>query len=569
MRVLGVILARGGSKGIPKKNIFKINGHPLISYTIEAAKNSKFISKIVVSTDDKKIAKISNSYGAHTPFLRSKKLSGDKVPSVDALYDCVLKSEKFFNEKFDYIIELPCVAPLRDHQDIDKVLNILKKKNYDSVISYVSTGEKHPTRLKRIKNNLVTNFCKDYPEPDIGSRRQDFETCYIRNGAIYSMTRECIIKLKSRNGKSSFPYIMSKEKSINIDEKFDLNIAEMIIKNGMCNNIPKKIEKKKIIKIIKSNKKKNILITTPIHFLKTKNVTLTKKFNCIFVDRPEKKNLIKILPQIDGWICHPSPEYKIDYKILKYAPNLKIISTPSTGTTHLDENYCKKKKIKILPITVSKKFHDIKASSEFTFLLCILAFKKVFNAIEEVKFGNWRNIEDKLRGNEISKKKIGIFGYGRIGKNLTKYFTSMGAHVFYNDTNLKLKSSKWKSKDYLLKNSDLIVMCISYNKKNFNFVNKDFFYKLKKRPIFVNTSRGEIVDEKFLLKALKSKIIKAAYLDVIKKEQNINLKKNNLINYSRKKDNLIISPHIAGLTYESEEKAFLISADNIIKYFKK
>ena len=72
-----------------------------------------------------------------------------------------------------------------------------------------------------------------------------------------------------------------------------------------------------------------------------------------------------------------------------------------------------------------------------------------------------------------------------------------------------------------------------------------------------------------MLKALKSKIIKAAYLDVIKKEQNINLKKNNLINYSRKKDNLIISPHIAGLTYESEEKAFLISADNIIKYFKK
>ena len=111
-------------------------------------------------------------------------------------------------------------------------------------------------------------------------------------------------------------------------------------------------------------------------------------------------------------------------------------------------------------------------------------------------------------------------------------------------------------------------MCISYNKKNFNFVDKNFLNKLKKRPIFVNTSRGEIVDEKYLLKALKSKIIRAAYLDVIKKEQNLNLKKNALINYSKKKNNLIISPHMAGLTYESEEKAFLISVGNIIKYFK-
>ena len=295
---------------------------------------------------------------------------------------------------------------------------------------------------------------------------------------------------------------------------------------------------------------------------------MTEKFNCFFINRPDKEKLIEILPKIDGWICHPSPEYKIDYKILKHAPNLKIISTPSTGTTHLDEIYCEKKNIKILPITVSNKFHNIKASSEFTFLLCILAFKKIFKAINEVKTGNWRNTEDILRGNEIIGKKIGIFGYGRIGKNLTKYFNSMGANVFYNDTNLKLKSKKWKSKEYLLKNSDLIVMCISYNKKNFNFVDKNFLNKLKKRPIFVNTSRGEIVDEKYLLKALKSKIIRAAYLDVIKKEQNLNLKKNALINYSKKKNNLIISPHMAGLTYESEEKAFLISVGNIIKYFK-
>ena len=110
----------------------------------------------------------------------------------------------------------------------------------DSVISYVNTGEKHPTRLKRIKSNKVTNFCKDYPEPDIGSRRQDFEPCYIRNGAIYSMTRNTLIKKNSRNGKKSIPYIMSDEKSINIDTKFDFEIAKMLIENGRCNNFPHK-----------------------------------------------------------------------------------------------------------------------------------------------------------------------------------------------------------------------------------------------------------------------------------------------------------------------------------------
>ena len=135
MKVLSVILARGGSRGIPKKNIYKICGHPLISYSIEAAKKSQYINEIVVSTDDKQIAKIARNYGAKIPFLRSKKLSGDKVPSVDALLDCVKRSENFFKKKFDFIIELPCVAPIRDNIDIDNALKILFTKKYDSVIS--------------------------------------------------------------------------------------------------------------------------------------------------------------------------------------------------------------------------------------------------------------------------------------------------------------------------------------------------------------------------------------------------------------------------------------------------
>ena len=192
--VLAVILARGGSKGIKKKNIKKINNHPLISYSIYAALKSKYVDKLVVSSDSNEIRNVAKSYGAEAPFVRPKILSGDKVPSVTALKHAALETEKIFKNKYDYIIELPCVSPLRDSFDVDKAIEILVKKKYDSVISYVDTGEKHPTRLKRIKNNLVTNFCKDYPEPDIGSRRQDFESCYIRNGAIYGMSRETLVE---------------------------------------------------------------------------------------------------------------------------------------------------------------------------------------------------------------------------------------------------------------------------------------------------------------------------------------------------------------------------------------
>ena len=112
----------------------------------------------------------------------------------------------------------------------------------------------------------------------------------------------------------------------------------------------------------------------------------------------------------------------------------------------------------------------------------------------------------------------------------------------------------------------MIVMCISYNKKNYNYVNSNFFSKMKKNSIFVNTSRGEILDETSLLRALRSKKIRFALLDVLKNEQTSNIR-NKLIQYSKYNDNLIITPHMAGLTYESESKAFTIASSSIHNYF--
>ena len=562
---LAVILARGGSKGIPKKNIYNINDHPLISYSIEAAKNAEKIDKIVVSSDSDEILKISRKYGVDKVIKRPKHLSNDRATSADALHHAVLESEKIFKKNFDYIIELPCVSPLRDHDDINEALNILCTNKYDSVVSYVDTGEKHPIRLKRIKKNKITNFCKDYKEAKWGSIRQDFEPCYIRNGAIYSMSRDCIVNHKSRWGKKSFPYVMSDQKSVNIDTKFDLLIAKMLIENGYCKNYPKIFSN--VSKNIFNKKRKTLLVTTPTHILNNFKDKLNKDYNCIFAFDCSSKDIKKILPEINYWICSPSPTYKIDGKFLKTAKKLKAIFTPSTGITHLDTNYLHKSKIELYSIKDHPKLKNIKASSEFTFGLILDSLRNLSVGTKLSKNGFWRQQEDSLRGMQLFGKKIGIIGYGRIGSNVEKYARSFGMKCSaYDPFKKKILQKKGLYVDLsrLIKESDLILVSVHLNDKTKNLVNKKFLNKMHKNAILVNTSRGEVVDEKALLNSLKKNLIKSAHLDVITNEQSQNLNNHPLINFSKNSRKLTITPHMAGLTFESENMA----AEIILKLLK-
>ncbi len=566
LSILAVILARGGSKGIPKKNIYKINNHPLISYSITAALNSTNIDKLVVSSDSKEILDISTKYGADAIVKRPHKLASDRATSADALFHAVTEAEKIFNKKFQFIIELPCVSPMRDSSDIEKALKILKTKKYDSVVSYVETGEKHPIRLKRIKNNKITNFCKEYKEASWGSIRQDFEPCYIRNGAIYAMTRDCILNKKSRWGKNSYPLIMNTLKSINIDEYQDLLIAKLMIENGYCKNLPQKkyrIEKNKFI-----NKKLTILVTTPVYFLKEFKIKLEKNFNCIFAHGVNLSEIKKFLRIVDYWICGPSPTYKIDKKCLNKSENIKAIFTPSTGSTHIDKKYLKKRKIKLFTLRDHKNLRDIKASSEFTFGLILDALRNLSKGVNSVKSGYWRQQETFLRGNQLFKKKLGIIGFGRIGSNVHKYAKSFGMVIKAYDINKKNQLKKLKlftNLNSLIKSSDIILVSVHLDKKTRNMVNKNFLKKMKKNSILINISRGEIVDEKHLLNALKKNKIKKAVVDVVKNEQKRNLINHKLIEYSKNNENLTITPHMAGLTFESENIASEIIFKKIMK----
>jgi phosphoglycerate dehydrogenase-like enzyme/CMP-N-acetylneuraminic acid synthetase len=573
-KVLAVILARGGSKGIKLKNITNLSGHPLISYTLEAAKNSKYIDDILVSTDNKKIANIAKEYGAKVPFLREKELSGDRVSSVDALYDAVKRYQDLNDFYFDYIIELPCVCPFRGPKHIDEALFILndnKKEKIDSVTAYVNTGEKHPTRLKRIEKNVISDFCKEYPEKNQISRRQDFEPSYIRNGSIYAMTNECLLKNKSRHGKKMKPYIMSQINSVNIDENFDLVLADSLIKNGYSINFPKKIVKTKIIKP-KKKKKIKLLVTTNLEFIPFIKDKLKKNFECTFVENENNvSNLKRELKSIDGWICSPCPTYKINEKLLSDIKSIKFIITPSTGTTHIDLDYLKKRKIVVKSLKNTKMVNKIYASSEFTFLMLLSAFKNFYDGIANVKIGYWRQNEKKFRGNEISGKTLGIIGFGRIGSNVAKYALSMGMIVNFYDPYKKSNNSKIQKITNLyqmLKKSDAVVVSVHLNNETNNLMNKKFFSSIKKDAIIINSSRGEILKDSELIKFLKKNKKSKAVIDVIRNEQTEQIKDNQLYKYSKENNRLIITPHMAGLTFESETKAAIQTYDNLISVLK-
>jgi len=570
-KILAVIQARGGSKSIPKKNIYPICDIPLISYTIYAAKKSKYIDDLIVSTDDKKIAKVAKNFGAKIPFMRPKSLAKDKTTSADSLRHAVLNYEKITNNKYDYVIELPCVAPLRNSNDIDEAIKLILKKKCDSVIGVCNTGEKHPVRLKRLsKKKQITDFCKEFPEPLAGSRRQDLEPCFIRNGSIYLMKRDLIFFKKNRHGKVSLGYEMPPERSVNIDEKFDLTMVELLIKNGYCDNFPERLIPKYNKLNLKKIKNKKILITYDLSKFKE----IKKKFNqedIIQVDKISKEDLIEVLKQVEGWLCFASPKYKIDKKILDKS-SLKFISTPSTGTSHIDLDYCKRKKIKVLSLKENKKILNIKASSEYAFSLMLMTVKNIFNGVTSVRMGYWREVENKLRSHEFSKKTIGIVGFGRIGKNIAKFSKPLNFKTIFFDPYVKKEefgSKKINSLSKLLKNSDIIVIAVHLNPQTKGMVNKSFFKSVKKKSFFINVSRGEIIDENALIDAIKSGKIERASVDVIQNEQSEDIKLNKLYKFSKQNSRLLITPHIAGLTYDSEEKALTYAFNELKKYLKK
>ena len=226
-RILGIIPARGGSKGIPHKNIMKICDKPLIAYSIEAAKESKYIDYILVSTDDTCIKEVSLRYGAKVPFLRPDEISTDRAKSIDVVLHGI-DYLKEHNENFHYVILLQPTSPLRTSDDIDTAIESVIEANKDSLISVCECSE-NPILMRTIENEKlkpVLEFNGD------NLRRQELPTFYVFNGAIYINKVDMLQNKKEFVDENTIPFIMDIKRSIDIDNIIDAKIAEMILKEN-------------------------------------------------------------------------------------------------------------------------------------------------------------------------------------------------------------------------------------------------------------------------------------------------------------------------------------------------
>ena len=227
-KILAVIPARCGSKGVPRKNIRLVAGKPLIAYTLEAALSVRYrLHRLIVSTDDAEVAEVARRYGADVPFMRPAELAGDRVPMIPVLQHAVQTVEAMDNIHLNWVLLLQPTAPFRTPQDIETALDLVARGGCDSVISVVQVLAVHPILMKRIENDRLLPFCLEEKE---GTRRQDYQPpAYMRNGAIYLTRRAVLMEQNSIWGQVIRPYVMPEERSISIDSEMDMKLAELML----------------------------------------------------------------------------------------------------------------------------------------------------------------------------------------------------------------------------------------------------------------------------------------------------------------------------------------------------
>lgn len=223
--ILAIIPARGGSKGIPRKNIKNLAGKPLIAWTIEEAKKSRYITRLILSSDDDEIIEVAKTYGCEVPFKRPAELSQDQSsgmePVLHAIQEC---------PGYDYVLLLQPTSPFRTVEDIDNCLKMVIENDYTFCVS-VTESEETPYWMYTIENESMIPLIKNPP-----ATRQELNKTYSLNGALYIAKTEDFIKKKNFLNNDTTPFKMSKEHSYDIDERMDFKICNWLMEEKTQKN---------------------------------------------------------------------------------------------------------------------------------------------------------------------------------------------------------------------------------------------------------------------------------------------------------------------------------------------
>ncbi|MEQ1787609.1 MAG: acylneuraminate cytidylyltransferase family protein [Acidimicrobiales bacterium] len=217
--------ARGGSRGVPRKNIRDLGGHPLLAYTIAAARASERVSHLVVSTDDPEIAEVARAHGAEVVH-RPAELATDEAPTAPVILHALELVEQATGLVYDFVLTLQPTTPFRRGTDIDAAVELLEAADDPdaSVTSVVRIYDAHPVRMQRLDDGVLRPYIAGN---DLPTRRQDLPPAYLRNGAIYLAHRHTVTG-GSVWARREMPYEMPPEQSVNIDEPLDFLLAEAV-----------------------------------------------------------------------------------------------------------------------------------------------------------------------------------------------------------------------------------------------------------------------------------------------------------------------------------------------------
>jgi len=229
MRLLGLITARGGSKGIARKNIALCAGLPLLAWTVRAAKQSGVISRLILSTDDQEIAELGRSYGLEVPFMRPADLANDRASSIDVVLHALRWLQESEDYIPDYVLLLQPTSPLRRAKDIRGAWEKVCAQGAVSVIG-ISPAREHPFWVKRMDTHgRITEFLAGESVP---ATRQELPPAYVVNGAIYLSATTAILANNTFYSDPTYGYVMPPECSVDVDTELDLRLAELLLKRN-------------------------------------------------------------------------------------------------------------------------------------------------------------------------------------------------------------------------------------------------------------------------------------------------------------------------------------------------
>ncbi len=228
MRILYIVTARGGSKGIPKKNIKEIGGIPLVAYKIIAAKKTKYDKRVIVSTDSYEIAEVARQYGAEVPFMRPDYLSSDIANSMDVIVHAINWIDENDNEKYDYVCMLEPSSPFMSYSRMNEAFDIMIERDSDTMLG-MKEADISSAFIHQLDDNGNMSIHYESIKNMKSVRRQDQAKEYTMNGCIYAAKYEYFKKNRLFHSKKSVPYIMPEELSIEIDTPINLEFARFLV----------------------------------------------------------------------------------------------------------------------------------------------------------------------------------------------------------------------------------------------------------------------------------------------------------------------------------------------------